>query len=671
MKTRTKAIGILLVLTLAIYYNLPTLQSLLPGQAERNQAELKQTLGKLQTGIEELRGLEMAWGNPKENSVTIMHEEGKRFPLTHPSFHGLLEPFTLEEGATTSSLKVKEGKDVFVTKVAAELNSIFSHIRKIEGVSYSEEQEALLIKVAKNKRLSEQVEPLKSLFADSLELAYLEDSSSYIARVKENEIMVNLGLDLQGGMYQDIGVDTDKVVESFLQNTALALEDRLIEESINYSMVEVIGEKTIEILLDDNESVDLEADNYKGVWFNEFEATSVGNGFLLDLKPQEEVRVREKAIQQALETIRNRIDMLGVKEPSIQRQGTDSIVIQLPGLKDPDRARRVIGQVAVLEFMMVAKNGNPDRLKKGQAIYLEEERDTITKEVLQTRTHVLNTKVMLTGDMIRDARVSFTQTNESYVGMSFNDQGKEIFADVTRENVGQQMAIVLDGKVQSAPVIQSAIEGGEAQITGNFSPEEATELALVLRSGALPAPIVINEERTVGASLGEDSIRQALLSLALGFVMVILFMAVYYQMSGIFSVMVLFFNLLLIVAAMAYLGATLTLPGMAGIVLTIGMAVDANVLIFERIREELNLGKPPRAAIQIGFSKATVTILDANITTILAAIVLYQFGTGPIKGFAITLSLGIAASIFTAIVVGRFLFEIYYLRRQRLDTISI
>jgi preprotein translocase subunit SecD len=485
------------------------------------------------------------------------------------------------------------------------------------------------------------------------------------------ENVISLGLDLQGGMYQDIGVETDVVVASVLTRMVEDLEDALIEDAVNYVSVSKINDSQIELLLEDDESFQLKGDNYERLLASVYETSEIDGGYLITLKEDEISRIRKKAIEQALETIRNRIDMLGVKEPTIQLRGDDSIIIQLPGLKDPDQARRVIGTTAVLEFMLVAKEGSTENPGKDQVVLFEEIRDPLTKEVRSTRPYLLEKKVLLQGDRIRDSRVNFSQTGQAAVNLSLDDKGKREFSDITRENVGRLLAIILDGKVQSAPRINEEIGGGEAVITGNFSPEEAADLALVLRSGALPAPIQINEERTIGPSLGTDSINKSLVALCVGFAAVVLFMLVYYQVSGIFSVLALFFNMLLILAAMAYFQATLTLPGMAGIILTIGMAVDANVLIFERIREEIGRGSPIRTAVNTGFKKATVTILDSNITTILAAIVLFQFGTGAIRGFAVTLSIGIAASMFTSIIVGRMLFEIVYLRRQKLEKISI
>ncbi|OGG93321.1 MAG: protein-export membrane protein SecD [Candidatus Lambdaproteobacteria bacterium RIFOXYD2_FULL_50_16] len=502
------------------------------------------------------------------------------------------------------------------------------------------------------------------------EAFYREDQDSYQLRPKALDNIVNLGLDLQGGMYLDVGVEVDVVVVSVVEKAVEAIEGALLEMEVNYEQIYRNEENQIEILLEPGETLDLENEKIKRITFD-YDSLKTASGFVLTLKPEEVIRVKKRAIDQALETIRNRIDQLGVKEPSVQRRGEDSIIVQLPGLQDPDKARRVIGQVAVLNFQLLAENGTPETVTDTQEVLYQEVKDETTKEIINRVPYVLEKKVLLQGDRIRDARVSFGNSGEAHVSMSFDSEGKDIFAEVTANAVGRRMAIVLDNKVQSAPRINEKIEGGEAQITGNFSPEEASELALVLRSGALPAPIVIHEERTVGASLGADSIRQALISLVIGFLVVAVFMIIYYRVAGVFSALALLFNLFIIVAALAYFGATLTLPGMAGIVLTIGMAVDANVLIFERIREEILKGTALRLAIQTGFQKATTTIFDSNITTILAGIILFQFGTGPIKGFAVTLSIGIVASMFTSIFLGKYLFEVVYLSRKKLAKISI
>ena len=672
MSTPVKGLGILLILFLALYNNYPTFKALQPGAGSGLEAEMQKKVASYNKAINEVKAIGLALGDASKNEIQIIHLPGEVINLSNPALSFLKGNYTAQAGEEATTLKLNAGqeKDIFVSKTAEQLNSMVTQANKIKNIELGNDGDSIRFTLARNRRVSDKIEPLRSILADEMELTYLPDESAYILRPKVDENIVSLGLDLQGGMYQDVGVDVVAVVDAYMATQAGAIEDRLIEENVNYELVQIQG-RTIEISLELDENLDLTQDTYTRIVEPDFEVVKTDNGYALNLIAEQEKRIRTNALDQALETIRNRIDLLGVKEPSIQKRGDDSIIIQLPGLKDPDRARRVIGQVAVLNFMLVNDSGSPERLTREEELLYEEVKDPITKEIQRTLPWVVQKKVLMQGSMIRDARVGFLQTGEAYVSMSFNDEGSELFADITKASVGRKLAIVLDGKVQSAPRINEPITGGEAQITGSFSPEEASELALVLRSGALPAPIVIHEERTVGASLGEDSIRQALISLCLGFAGVMLFMMVYYRVSGIFSVLALIFNLLLIVAALAYFQATLTLPGMAGIILTIGMAVDANVLIFERSREEINRGNAVRKAIQNGFQKATITILDANITTIMAAVILFQFGTGPIKGFAVTLSIGIAASMFTAIFVSRFLFEVVYLRRQNLEEVSI
>jgi preprotein translocase subunit SecD len=391
---------------------------------------------------------------------------------------------------------------------------------------------------------------------------------------------------------------------------------------------------------------------------------------LVSAYPEAELQqIRTSAINQALEKIRNRVDAFGVSEPSIIRQGANRIVVQLPGLDDPKRAIELIGRTAQLEFKLVeslAANPNAQAPSGTELLYSKDNNDQ--RQLVQGQGYFVRKRALLTGDMLADARALPDQMNfgQYYVQMRLNNRGKRIFARVTEENVGRALAIVLDNAIFSAPVIQSPIPGGEAQITGTFTPEEARDLAIVLREGALPAPVEIIENRTIGPSLGSDSISQGVRSVILGGALVLAFMLIYYRWSGLIANVALGLNLLIImgVMAMPYLGASLTLPGIAGIILTIGMSVDANVLIFERIREELRLGKAVRQSVETGFEKAFVTIVDANVTTLIAAIVLFQFGSGPVKGFAVTLAIGIAASMFTAIFVSRVIFEtIFSLRR--------
>ena len=365
--------------------------------------------------------------------------------------------------------------------------------------------------------------------------------------------------------------------------------------------------------------------------------------------------LRHDATDRAIEIIRNRIDQFGVSEPLIQKQGANRIVMQLPGVTDRERALQIIKQTAHLEFKLV----NEDAEKINAAL---EGNVPVGYELkyLDNKPLLLEERASLTGDSLVDARVEWgTMQINPYVSFSLNSKGARRFARVTKDNIGKRLAIVLDGKVKSAPSIESEIPAGRGQITGRFSEDEAADLALILRTGALPAPIRVEEERTVGAALGEDSIERGIKSVIAGGILVLIFMGAYYLWAGLIAGFALCLNLVIILGVLSYprLGATLTLPGIAGIVLTVGMAVDANVLIFERIREELNLGKSLRLAISNGYQKAFLTILDANVTTLIAAFILFQFGTGPVKGFATTLTIGILASMFTALVVSRLIFD--------------
>jgi preprotein translocase subunit SecD len=344
--------------------------------------------------------------------------------------------------------------------------------------------------------------------------------------------------------------------------------------------------------------------------------------------------------------------------------------VQLPGVKETERAKDLIGKTALLEFKLVDEDNDVNAALKGSVprddeILYQYELDPKTGQRINQVPYLLKKRTLLTGAQLTDARVQIdSQYNEPYVSISFDKKGARIFEKVTEENVKRRLAIVLDNRVYSAPVIQEKIPGGQARITGRFSADEANDLAIALRAGALPAPVKILEERTVGPSLGSDSIRQGLISMCIGGILVVLFMAVYYKAAGLIADIALLLNILLIGGGLAAFQATLTLPGIAGIILTIGMAVDANVLIFERIREELNLGKTVRAAVDAGYDRATLTILDANVTTLIAAVVLFQFGTGPVKGFAVTLSLGVIASLFTALILTRQIFDFMLLGRS-------
>jgi preprotein translocase subunit SecD len=390
--------------------------------------------------------------------------------------------------------------------------------------------------------------------------------------------------------------------------------------------------------------------------------------------PEYQKYLSDMTLDQAVKTIRNRIDQFGVAEPDIRRQQGGRIQIQLPGLQDPERAIQIIGKTAHLEFKLVDEDADPAKAAKGILPPGDELSTLRTRQPNGTYVDqpiVLKKEAVLAGDAIADATTSIDSNNQSYVGLTFNSRGAKLFERLTTENVKKRMAIVLDGKVYSAPVIQEKISGGRASITGHFTTAEAHDLAIVLRAGALPAPVNILEQRVVGPSLGQESIDRGLMAGLIGAAAIFVFMAVYYGMAGVVADLALFLNVVLLMAGMALFGATLTLPGIAGIILTVGIAVDANVLIYERIREELRLGLTPRAAVDLGYERATLTIFDASLTNIIIAIILYQFGTGPVRGFAVTLILGLIISMFTAIFVTRIIFDLWVQRLKPGSTLSI
>lgn len=484
---------------------------------------------------------------------------------------------------------------------------------------------------------------------------------------------IQLGLDLQGGMHLVLGVDVDKAVESRIDTVIDQTETQLREKDIIFKRLERRqGDRLVVLVYDDAEGAKVDAlmaDEYPSL---EPETFSGSGGYIekhFRLSDQEIENIKDYAVRQALETLRNRVDQFGVSEPTLQRQSGNRILIQLPGVDDPERAISLIGKTARLEFKMVDETANVQdavagKLTAGTQLLYERNVNKATGSVTEKPLVVVD-KTVLTGDLLSDANVRIdTRFNEPYVSIEFNSVGAKRFDQITAANVGKRMAIVLDDAVYSAPVIRERIAGGSAQISGSFTSQEATDLAIVLRAGSLPAPVKILENRTVGPSLGHDSISKGIKSIWVGAVLVVLAMIIYYQLSGIVAVVALVLNLVFITAMLAMFGATLTLPGLAGVVLTVGMAVDANVLIFERIREEVRLGRAPKLALESGYSKAFMTIIDANLTTLLAALVLFQFGTGPVRGFAVTLSIGIVASLFTAIFVSRVIFDIFLKGRE-------
>ena len=490
---------------------------------------------------------------------------------------------------------------------------------------------------------------------------------------------INLGLDLQGGMHLVLEVDTEKAVESTLDRIQEEMRNLMRQANVRYTALERIPGNKIAVAVSGQREIEafqrILDEEFPGLRAAARSATGDTLEMTLDLPDREAADIKRMAVSQALETIRNRIDQFGVSEPDIMRQGEERILIQLPGVEDTQRAKSLIGKTAQLEFKLLDETGDVAAAERGQIppgseLLYQVRTDAETHRTVKT-PYLVQKRSLLTGAYLTDARVQIdSQYNEPYVSINFDRKGGRIFERITSENVKKRLAIVLDDRVYSAPVIQERISGGEARITGNFTTQEARDLAIVLRAGALPAPVDILEERTVGPSLGHDSISKGLTSMVVGGLLVVLFMLVYYKASGLIADLALVLNILLIAGGLAGFGATLTLPGIAGIILTIGMAVDANVLIFERIREELHVGKTPYAAVSAGFDRASLTILDANVTTLIAALVLFQFGTGPIKGFAVTLSLGVLSSLFTALVVSRLIFD-YLLVKRRIKTLSI
>lgn len=489
---------------------------------------------------------------------------------------------------------------------------------------------------------------------------------------------VNLGLDLKGGIHLTLGVDMDTAMQNNLARLGDDLKAAARDENIFALRPNVLSDARVRSLSSRvirKRLLKKVIDQYTSFTVEATEAMDGGKvKYFLAVPPQYRDEMTKLTMDQAIKTIRNRIDQFGVAEPDIRKQQGNRIQVQLPGLQDPERAIKIIGQTAHLEFKMVDDTADIEKAVKGILAPGRELSVLMTKMADGSYGEspiVLKKDAVLTGEYITDAKVLLDSWNQPYVSITFNSRGGSIFANLTGENVSKRMAIVLDGKVYSAPVIQEKIGGGRASITGNFTKEEARDLAVVLRAGSLPAPVVILEQRTVGPSLGQESIDNGIMSAVIGMALVLVFMLIYYGFAGFVADVVLCLNIMLILGGLAAFGATLTLPGIAGIILTIGMAVDANVIIFERIREELRRGLSARAAVEEGYSRATLTILDANVTTVIAAIILYQFGTGPIRGFAVTLTLGIITSMFTAIFVSRILFDLYNKSRSESAKLSI
>jgi len=514
---------------------------------------------------------------------------------------------------------------------------------------------------------------------------------------------INLGLDLQGGVHLVLGVDLDKAVKEKVARRADELRNFATEKKLAFQSIKADRARE---QIDVTFASAADADAFRAAVsepFADMRRSGSGTAARYVFDPDFIKTFKEGAIDQALRTIRNRIDKWGVSEPTIAKRGSDGILVQLPGFKDPEKAKDLLGRTAQLEFRIVADadaskaidglGALPDGITMGSDGYqpylqssdlvalqkfvenkapeglsfgvskVEERNAAGIPGAVNYRTYVLRSNVEVTGDKLTDARVAVDGSGlgggKPYVSLSFDTEGARQFEQVTGANIGKRLAIVLDGNVDSAPVIQSKISGGSAQITlggqRNYNQliEEATELSLVLRSGALPAPVTIFEERTVGASLGPELIKSGATASMVGLLLVLAFMGIYYKRTGMVANLALVLNGVIILACLSMVGATLTLPGIAGFILTLGIAVDANVLINERIREELRNGRKPKAAVHEGYARAFSTIFDSNLTSVIAGFVLMQYGTGPIRGFAITMIIGLLASMFTAIVVTR------------------
>lgn len=466
---------------------------------------------------------------------------------------------------------------------------------------------------------------------------------------------IKLGLDLRGGIHLSLDVQTKEAVKSQLASLALGIKAQLKREGVRVKSARQTGEDLVEIsLFDDSQLLkvsDLLRSDYPDL--KELSRAPAGAqriSLTYQLGANKAAEIEKNAVTQAIEILRNRIDQTGTKEPLIQKSGERRIMVQLPDLeqKDIGLVRDTIGKVAKLEFYLVADGANTSGVP--------------TKKVKNREGGdlTLEDQVLMTGDVIETVHPEPDIGSGSYqISFKLTATGAKLFEELTGENTHRRMAVVLDGVAQSAPEIQERIAGGSARITGGFGVEEARFLSIVLRAGALPAPLVFLEERTVGATLGADSIKKGVMSLGLSTLIVVVFMITYYRKAGFFAVVSVTLNLLFLLASLAFLGATLTLPGLAGLALTVGMAVDGNIVIYERIRDELRIGASARAAIEAGFDKAHWTILDSNITTLLSGIILYIFGAGPIRGFAVTLSIGILTTVFTVLVVGKMGFDTF------------
>ena len=474
---------------------------------------------------------------------------------------------------------------------------------------------------------------------------------------------INLGLDLQGGSYLLLEIDNSPVIEQQLQNKLIQIKKFLKDKNILYKNFNIVDNKTISFEVDNqfiDSTVSLFKDKdseinpyYEKFKTNQFDLLLSDNKIELSYSKYGLVQLKSSSQNQAIEIVRRRVDEIGTNEPNILKRGNDRIVVELPGLDNPDRIKTLLGKTANLTFRFVTQN--------------EEESFGTEKLSFQDGTDdvIVSKRIILSGDNLVDAQPRMdNQSNQTVVSFSLDRVGAKKFAKATSSGVGKRLAIILDGKIISAPNIVEPIIGGSGQITGDFTFQSATDLALLLRSGALPAPMKIIEERTVGPDLGQDSINAGILSLIIGFVLVILFMLGKYKIFGLIANITLILNLLLLIGVLTLFEATLTLPGIAGIILTVGMAVDANVLIYERIKEEIKNENNKILAFDSGYLKSRSTILDANITTLIAAVILFVLGSGPVKGFALTLGVGILTTLFSVYFIARLMTALYVIKNK-------
>ena len=472
---------------------------------------------------------------------------------------------------------------------------------------------------------------------------------------------INLGLDLQGGSYLLLEVDSRPLIKQNLQIKLIHLRKLLKEQKIKYQNLKLDGQSIKFKISEENlkifEELFLNKDNLINTFYNKYNSYEMNysirdNFVLINYSKYGVIEVKTSALNQSLEIVRRRIDEIGTNEPTIVKRGNDRILVELPGLDDPNRIKNLLGKTANLSFRIVSES---DDAFGSELLFFEDGKSQLN----------VNKRVVMSGDNLTTAKPKFdSRNNETIVTFTLDRVGAKRFGRVTTNNVGKRLAIILDNKIISAPQIREPIIGGNGQISGNFTFQSATDLALLLRSGALPAPLNIIEERTVGPDLGEDSIKAGAISLVIGFLLVILFMFYKYKFLGFIANISLIVNLTLLMGILTVLEATLTLPGIAGIILTVGMAVDANVLIFERIKEEMKTEKSNIHAFAMGYKRAQTAILDANITTLISAIILFFLGSGPVKGFAVTLGIGIVTTLFSAYFFARHLSSFYVMKNK-------